>query len=260
MFRFIFVVFLLWCSVDEVFDPCDASCDCLIDSETFVDTGYHDIVCNTETMDYDTDTYIYDAYPPGPYGFKETLCWHSDKVMLTSDGDTIHNICLPSSEGKVICLNDLGKDKILFVHVIGGDSFSALTGYKINDSSKIIKEKCLFNTTFVSIMISLGEANPTQEDAIKWKERVGSDYPVLYDLNGEWKDKVLNDRWPSAFERDSLPIVFAVNQKDMKIWNTFIGWDFKYNMFGDDWYRSVCDTLSPIAMSYYELTGKQFVY
>jgi hypothetical protein len=257
MFYLIIFIILSGCSIKETFD-CDASYF-EIDSETFDDTGYHDVVCNPETMDYDTEDYQYNNYPPGPYGFKETICWHIDGGVLISDGDTIHNICLPSTEDKTICLNDLGKDKIIFVHIVDMGMLSFHTGQAINYSSDIIKEKCSFNTTFVSIIVSSG-SNPIQADALKWKERTGTKYPVLFDLNGIWKERIIKDQWPSAYTRESLPIVFAVNQKDMKIWNTFIGWDFRYNMFSDDWYNFVCDTLSPIAMDYSKMTGEKFVY
>jgi hypothetical protein len=253
MFRTILLcAFLIGCTT-EIVDGCDASCGCTEvnsgftteDTESETDTGIHDPVCNRNTMDYDTNTYEYNEYhnyPVGPYGFKESICWHVDKGSIISDGDTIHNLCLPDSEGKTVCLSDLRKVNMLLVHIVDTNSFSYQSGLILNYSAEDILGYCNIPVSFVSIMIG---RDVNQEVVKSWKDRTKTKYPVLYDKDSKWKDRIQNDKWPSAYERNPV-FVFAVHTPDMKIWNTFIGWDFKYNAYAGSWYQAFCNTLSPM--------------
>jgi len=245
--RYLFYILIIGCaSPDEVFfntTDSDSQIDSQVEDVTSdVDTGQHDPVCNKQTMDYDTEIYLYNDYPPGPYGFKETICWHADGGYLTSDGDTIHNICLPSVGGETICLNDLREKEILFVNIVNNNTMSLLTGTKIDSSSQNIKSECGIESTFVSIYMG------TKENAIVWRDAVKINSLVLYD-EGIWKERMTKDSWPSSYPRNPT-FVFSVNTSDMKIWNTFIGWDFQYNAFSYNWYQSVCQTLLPVKENY----------
>jgi hypothetical protein len=246
---YVFFIFLSSCepniycdSTDSLDDKLTDNTDTLSDNSTESDSNVHDIVCNTATMDYDTDTYFYPNFPLGPYGFKESICWHIDKGSVISDGDTIHNLCLPDSEGKTVCLSDLRKTNMLLVHIVDTNFFSYQSGSILNYSAEDILGYCNIPVYFVSIMIG---RDVNQEVVKSWKDRTKTKYPVLYDKDSKWKDRIQNDKWPSAYKRNPV-FVFAVHTPDMKIWNTFIGWDFKYNAYAGSWYQTFCDTLSPM--------------
>ena len=245
------------CDASNACDAGTQETDSITETQLDSDTGFHDPVCNMKTMDYDTETYYYDGYSVGPYGFKEMICPHVDAGYLTRDGDTIHNICLPSDDGYTYCLSDFRTKGILFVHVVTSDFFSILTGGSINSSPQIIKDKCGLNSEFVTILISGTSTEPTFEDAKKWKASSGAKDHILYDKGNKWRQRLLKDSWPSAYPRNP-PFVFAVNKQDMKIWDTFIGWDYRYNFYSDTWHEAVCSNLQPIAGIYENLMGYSY--
>lgn len=218
----------------------------MVDTES--DTGIHDIVCDPIIMDtYDTDTYYYPDYPSGPFGFKEAMCPHVDKLVFITDGDTIHNICLPNDSGKEVCLSDFRSKDILFVDFVSlyykGDC--QYTAMFAEESLNDIKELCGIDASWITVLMA-GKQNhfPTIEEGKEWRNIGKGTDPILVDVNGFFGRRALLDRWPSSPER-SVPLVFAVDTKTMKIDMTYIGWMTQnFGYMYDMWIQYVCDSLT----------------
>lgn len=183
-----------------------------------------------KNWDPDTETYVYNNYPPGPYGFKGSVCWNEDYSVGTPvRGDTIHNICLYNSEGKLECLSQFYRSDYQIVFV---DFSASWCGYcKIAADNEevflsMLKDKG-WNATWITVLDGDGI-----EEAQAWKSEYNLSGSVLYNpafidsKTGEEKtlyDTWYKDKWYTDDGR-GYPTFFIVYTANMIVWDVKVGW------------------------------------